>query len=554
MSPVMKGKYALLESLRAEGVEYIFGNPGTSEAAIMDALEDYPDLKYMLVVQEGVAIGMAEGYARASGRVPFVSLHIDNGLGNAFSLLIDSKKAGTPMVVTAGNKDVRKLGEGRVDLAEMARPFTKWSVEVTHPEQYPSVMRRAFTEARTPPTGPVFVSFAGNTFDDSAEVQVIPSRPQRVEPLADPAAIEEAALLLTRAKAPVMVLGDRVSQYRAVGAAVKVAERTGARVYGHAAADMNFPTSHPQWLGGLNLRMPSGRQALQTADVVLAVGCPVFSDFFHQPGRVLGPQTRLIHIDLHPGELGKSEPTDLGILASPRAALEALDDALEVRMDGADAEAARGRAAGVAAESRRSAESFEKTAQAARNKHPMGPAALGWELGRHWPQGAILLDDAISTRGVLHQGVRFSEPGSYIGGGGGAIGWGMGMALGVKLARPDRPVVAVVGDGSAMMTLQALWTAAAFKIPVVYVICNNASYRILKVNMAVYKRMAGLGDKPSRHIGMDFNIPFDMAAIARAFGMSGVRIEDPDRIGPELGAAVAAGGPALLDVVIDGAV
>jgi benzoylformate decarboxylase len=550
----MKGKHALLESLRAEGVEYIFGNPGTSEAAIMEALEDYPGLKYMLVVQEGVAIGMAEGYGRASGKVPFVSLHIDNGLGNAFSLMIDSKKCGTPMVVTAGNKDVRKLAEGRIDLAELARPFTKWSVEVTHPEQYPSVIRRAFTEARTPPTGPVFISFAGNSFDDSAEIQIAPSKPHRVAPPADPAAIEEAAALLARAKSPVMVVGDRVAQYGGIAAAVKVAERTGARVYGHAAADMNFPTTHPQWMGGLNLRMPAGRQAVQAADVVLAVGCPVFSDFFHQTGRALRPETKLVHIDLQPGEIGKSEPTDIGILASPKAALESLDEALADRMNGTDIETARGRAAALAAEGRAAADAFEKLARTARQKRPMGPAALASELGRNWPEGAVLLDDSISTRGVLHQALRFTEPGSYLGGGGGAIGWGMGMALGAKLARPDRPVIAVVGDGSAMMTIQALWTAVASEIPVVYVICNNASYRILKVNMNVYKRMAGTQDKPSKYMAMDFNVPFDMAALARAFGMHGVRIEDPAQIGPELKKAVASGKPALLDVVIDGAV
>ena len=555
MCPVMKGKQALLESLRAEGVEYIFGNPGTSEAAIMEALEDYPDLKYMLVVQEGVAIGMAEGYGRASGKVPFVSLHIDNGLANAFSLLIDSLKSGSPMVVTAGNKDVRKLAEGRTDLAELARPFTKWSAEVTHAEQYPSVIRRAFNEARTPPAGPVFVSFAGNTYDMEADVEIAPSRPHWVEPPPDPRAIDEAAGLLARANAPVMVVGDRVSQYRAVEAAVKVAERTGARVYSHAAADLNFPETHPQFLRGLSLRQPGARKALEAADVVLAVGCPVFSDFFHQPGRALRPATKLIHVDMQPGEIGKSEPTDIGMLASPRLALEQLDEALEARMKGNEIEAARGRAVAIGAESRSTAGAFEKAAREAARKRPMGPAALALELGKHWPGGAILVDDSISTRGLLHQGVKLSEPGSVIGGSGGAIGWGMGLALGAKLARPDRPVIAVVGDGSAMMTIQALWTAVASNIPVVYVICNNASYRVLKLNLDVYKGMAGITARPGKYPpSFDFNVPFDMAAIARAFGVHGVRIEDPAQIGPDLKQAVASGKPALLDVVIDGAV
>ena len=555
MSPVMKGKRALLEMLRAEGVEYIFGNPGTSEAPLMDALSDYPDLKYRLVVQEGVAIGMAEGYGRASGKVPFVSLHIDSGLGNAFSMLIDSFKAGSPMVLTAGNKDVRKLAEGRTDLVDLARPFVKWSAEVTHAEQYPGVIRRAFNEARTPPTGPVFISFAGNTWDAEADVEIVPSRKLAVEPPPDERAIASAAELLAHAKNPVLVVGDRVSQYGAVREAVQLAERSGARVYSHNAADLNFPLGHPLFLRGLSLRQPVARQAMQSADVVVAVGCPVFSDFFHTPGRALGQNTKLIHIDMQPGDIGKSEPTDIGIFASPRDALALLCSELERRQDGSEIEAARSRAAVIAGETRKAADAFESVAATAVHQRPMGPATLAWQLGRAWPAGAILVDDSISTRGVLHQGLRLSEPGSIYGGSGGAIGWGMGLALGVKIARPERPVIAVIGDGSAMMTVQALWTAVSYNIPVVYVICNNASYRILKVNADVYRRMSGTAAPGGKyHHSFDFNVPFDMAAIARAFGMSAVRIEDPAQIGPKLAKAVASGRPALLDVVIDGAV
>ena len=183
---VMSGKHALMQMLRAEGVQHIFGNPGTSEAAIMDALESYPELDYQLVVQESVAVGMADAYARATGNVGFINLHIDNGLANAFALLIDSKNAGTPLVITAGNKDVRKLAEGRSDLARMAEPFTKWSAEITHPEQYPAVIRRAFNEARTPPTGPVFVSFSSNSLDAEADIEIVPSTRSRMSPSADP--------------------------------------------------------------------------------------------------------------------------------------------------------------------------------------------------------------------------------------------------------------------------------------------------------------------------------------------------------------------------------
>ena len=173
--PRMTGKRALMEMLRAEGVDFIFGNPGTSEGPILDALEGYPDLRYMLTTQEGVAMGMADGYARAAGKVSFVNLHIETGLANGISLLQNAKDGGTPLVLTAANKDIRKLAEDRTDLAEMVRLFTKWTAEVTHPEQVPSVMRRAFQEAKTPPTGPTFVAFSANALDDEAEMDIVPS-------------------------------------------------------------------------------------------------------------------------------------------------------------------------------------------------------------------------------------------------------------------------------------------------------------------------------------------------------------------------------------------
>lgn len=553
MPAPIKGKHVLLRQLIAEEVRYIFGNPGTSEAAIMDALEDYPQLRYVLVVQEGVAIGMAEAYSRASGEVSFVSLHIDNGLANAFSLLIDSKRTGTPMVVTAGNKDVRKLAEDRSDLVEMARPFVKWSAEVTHPEQMASVMRRAFTEARTPPTGPVFVSFAGNALEDEAEVEIVASRSHFMAPVPESDAIEEAAEVLAAAELPVMVVGDRVARYDGAPAATNVAERLGARVYGHSSTEVNFPTGHSQWLGNLSLRQPAARQALRDADVVLVVGAPVFSDFFYQPGRVVRPDAKLIHIDINAEEIGKSEPTDIGIFATPHAALCQLDETLDAKMTGTQIEAARGRAETIAAETRQLAQAFEAAARQARESRPMGPAAMVYELARALPEDALVFDDSISTGGVLHAGVKFNEPGTLFGARGGAIGWGMGSALGLKLAIPDRPVVAVVGDGSAIMTVQALWTAVNSKIPVVYVICNNASYRILKVNMNVYKRLSG-DNRASKYLGMDFPEPFDFAAIANALGVEGRRIENPEEIGPAMASALDSGAPALLDVIIDGSV
>ena len=170
----ISGKHALLKMLQKEGVNYMFGNPGTSEAPMMAIMNEYPSIEYVLVLQEGVAVGLAEGYARASKKIPFVSLHIDNGMANGLSLMIDQLYSGTPMVMTAGNKDIRKMAAGRSDLADMARPFAKWSTEITHAAQVPSVIRRAFQEAKTPPTGPTFISMSQNAFDNRCSDAMAP--------------------------------------------------------------------------------------------------------------------------------------------------------------------------------------------------------------------------------------------------------------------------------------------------------------------------------------------------------------------------------------------
>ena len=206
----LTGKHALMQMLQAEGVQYILGNPGTSESPIMSALESYPDLKYILVLQEGVAMGMADAYGRATGQPAFVNLHIETGLANGISLLHNAAEGGTPLVLTAGNKDSRELAHGRTDLARMVQQFTKWSGEVTRPEQIPYAVRRAFNEARTPPTGPTFVAFSADGLDDEADLDIWPSSPRSLRAAPDLKVIQDAARLLSSADAPIILVGDRV--------------------------------------------------------------------------------------------------------------------------------------------------------------------------------------------------------------------------------------------------------------------------------------------------------------------------------------------------------
>ena len=552
----MLGKQAVMEVLRANGVRHVFGNPGTSESPIMDALEGYPDIDYQLVLQEGVAMGMADAYARCTGRPSFVNLHIETGLANGLSLLHNANAGRTPLVLTAGNKDVRELAHGRTELADMTRALAKWSVEITHPDQVPSVLGRAFKEAGTPPTGPTFVSLSANALDGETSLDALPpTATHRAVP--DRAALEEAVRVLAEAENPVMLVADPVSESQAADEAVQVAEALGARVYASMYSGMNFPTDHASFRGALRVDFPEGTRTLADADAVLAIGQLATGYYMLSNPYMtyLNSGTKLVHVDSDPGEVGRTQPTEVGIVADPKAALGALADALDANMSGSHKEAAKGRLAELAEEKEALGQAWTSRVKQRWDMNPMSAERMMTEVAASLPPDALIADDAVTTREALHGAMDFTEPGSVLGARGGALGWGVGGTMGLKLANPDRPVVGVLGDGSAMMTAQGFWTAAVRNIPVVYVICNNRAYRVLKVNMNAYKsNVLGEESPSSQYIGMDFPLPLDMASMAEAMGVFGRKIEDPAEIGPAIGHALDLGKPAVLDISIDGTV
>ena len=554
---IITGKHALARMLIAEGTEYIFGNPGTSETPFADGIQDYPELKYVLALQEGTAVGMADGYARATGRPAFANIHIAGGLANGISALYNAYKGGTPLVLTAGNSDTRMLLSEPVlsgDLVEMTDQYTKWSEEIRHASDIPMAVRRAFKEAKTPPTGPVFLSFPWNTLDDELDADIVPSSPGYYRTRPDTDALARASQLLAQADNPVIVVGDRVAQSGAVDETVRVAEQIGARVYAAAYSEVNFPTSHSLYAGALNLNDASARRHLAGADVMLAVGTNVFSSFLYVPEPFLDPTTKLIHLDSNAWEVEKQYSTEVGLLADPKAGLAELADALDQDMSASAREAAATRTATLTEERRRANEEYRRRLVELAGRRPMAAEQMMHELGQALEgKNAIIADEAITSKGALMQAISFDEPGSFYGIRGGALGWAMPGALGVKLANPARPVVAIVGDGASMYTVQALWTASRFNIPVTYAICNNRAYRVLKVNMEIYlRRMLEDQERQSEYVGMDFANPLDLAAIARAMGVAGETVDDPSELGPAVERSLASGMPSVLNVNIDG--
>lgn len=552
----MVAKRAMVEQLRAEGVQYVFGNPGTTEQPFMDILQEYPGMEFILGLQESVPVGMADAYARATGRPAFVEVHVAPGLGNAMGLLYNVWKGGTPMVVYAGQQDSRAVLQEPIltgDLVSLARPFTKWAVEVTNGADVPFALRRAFKVALDPPRGPVFVSIPMDVLDETGPMSVAPSVKtfNRVRP--DPDGVANAVELLARAQNPAFVCGDGVAVAGAQAEVERAAELLGAPIYTAVAAEMVVNTQHPLFLGAFpvaNIR--AIREALASVDVLVAVGMPVFTQLIPELEPLLPESTRLIHIDSNPWELGKNYNPDVAVLADPQRALAEIAAGLERALTPGQREAARQRTEAIGERRQTGMEQLQRELATAWDRLPIAPLRLMKEIAENLPPGVNIYDESVTSSPAFARCVPITEPGSYFRARGGGLGLGMPGTIGLKLAWPDRPVLGVVADGAAMYTIQALWTAAHHKIPVTWVICNNASYRILKLNMLQY---LGEGAAERRFIAMDLTDPaLDFARIAESLGVHGERVDHPEAIGPALRRAFAGGAPALVDVVIDGAV
>ncbi len=551
MSQLMSGKQAVMEMLKAEGIEYIFGNPGTSEGPLIDMLGEYPEFKYIMALQESVAMGMGESYARSTNRTSFVSLHVDSGLANGIALMLDALNTGTPMVVTSANYDARKISENKTDLAQLVRPVTKWSVELDLPDQIPSVMRRAFNEANSHPKGPVYVGFTANALEGIAEMNIVPSAPVHDAVRPDPEGIQVAAEMLRDSRSPLLIVGDRVSDDGGVGCAVELAEIVGMPVYQSRGAEVSFPTNHPQYLGVHSLRVASDREALKGYDVILTVGMDTFDELFYWGDVILGENTSLIHIDPIPGRVGKTEPTNLGIISNCKAALEMLSNALKDSVNKEIANKLRKESVKLAMEER---QTYEDSVSSKWKNTPMSPARMMYELSKSVPSNSIIVDDSVSNRAALRHYFEGINRDDIRGVRGQSIGGGIGATMGTKCAFPDRPVIGIIGDGSAMMTIQGLWTAANDDIPCVFVICNNGMYRVLKVNFNIYQTELLKETEPAGEnlLYSNFETPFDISEIAKGMGLHSERVTDPSEIAPAVNRAISTGKPAVLDIVIDG--
>jgi thiamine pyrophosphate-dependent acetolactate synthase large subunit-like protein len=551
----MTGKRALLEQLIADGVCHIFGNPGTTEQGFMDILQDYPQVQFMLALHEGVAMSMADTYARLTRRPAFVEVHIAPGLGNALGMMHNARIGKTPMVIYAGQSPSNVLlQEPHLSgpLVDMARPIAKWSAQVEHAHDIPRALRRAFKTAAEPPQGPVFLALPMDVLDAEAEMDIAPTTYTNWRARPDAAGLAEVADLLVRAKRPMLMVGDSVALAEAQAEVARVAELLGAPMFECYASEFNIAAGHPLNLGSVDFVSPKSiRATLAECDVLFVVGAPVFQLIFPDPeAPVLGPQTRLVQLDSFTHELGKNVRPDVALLGDPKSGLAELAELIQERQTGAVQQEALERR--KSSEARVAAANERYWASARRNwdEAPITGPRLMHEIKQALPANALVFSESVTNNKHLEMAINPDQPGQLVKVRGGGIGPGLPGALGAALARPDRKVVGVASDGAAMYSITALWTAAHHKIPVAFVMLSNRAYRILKLNMVEYLGPAVRGREFVAMDLVDPDLRFDR--LAEAMGVPSKRVERPEDLAPVLGEAIShQGGPFLVDVVIE---
>lgn len=551
----MTGVLAFLDVLAAAGVPYIFGNPGTTELPLNDALVDDRRFQYIFGLHEIPVMAMADGYAMASGRVGVVNVHICCGLGNSMGMLYNAHCSGSPLLLTAGQQDRRLRFEEPVlagDMVSVVRPWTKWAAEVQRVEDIPTAVRRALQTALTPPTGPVFLALPVDVqMEACAGLDLSPpSIPdRRVRPPLD--ALRRAAEVLGQAKNPAILAGSRVTECAASTELAAVAERLGSPVFSEqATAHGRLPlaTDHPLYAGALPLWSPEVHRALADFDVLFVVGMNLLRSYiFHEPARPVPESARIVHLDNDSWQIGKNYPVEVGVPGDLKTGLAELDMLLASVLSPSQAAVARARQDRHATARQTARAALLAKIDAERGQRPMTPLTLMGALAKVLPANVAVVEEAVTTtNATLERLGVLKDPAGYFGHRGWALGWGLGCAMGVKLAWPQRPVLALLGDGAALYGIQGLWSAAHHHIPVTFILCNNAQYQILKHcgDVMPLPRMAA-----RKYLAMDLVQPeIDFVGLARSLGVEAHRVTEPEELSERVHASLVGDKPILFDV------
>jgi len=549
-------RFAVIEQFLADDMTHMFGNPGTSEQGFLDALSSYPACRYVLTHQESCAVMMADGYARATQKPTLVQLHATPGLGNGIGALYQAMRGHSPLVVISGDAGIRYQAmdaQMSGDLVAFARPVTKWATMVVDPSSVLRVVRRAVKIAATPPMGPVYVCLPQDIMDAEATEEVRPTNVPSTRTVPDEALVREAAAILASGQKPMIFVGDGVAYSRAQDELATVAELLGAEVWEADAGEVNLSYTHPLYQGMTGHMFGSqSRPITSKGDVILVCGTYMLPEVFPELGDIFAPGARIVHIDLNAYEIAKNHRVDIGMVADPKRTLALLATILRSTMTAQQHDAARARTTGLAREKEMKRKTELERDRMQRDAVPLHMSRFMEELADELPDDAIVFDEALTNSPPVTRYRPPTQTGRYFLIRGGSLGVGIPGAIGAKLANPGSTVIGLTGDGGAMYTIQALWTAARHNIDVKFVICNNRSYRLLQLNIDEYWKEIAVA-KHAFPVAFDLSRPiirFD--DLARSMGVQGVRVENPEDIRPAIQRALAHPGPFLIDLILEG--
>jgi benzoylformate decarboxylase len=537
---------AAFELLRARGMTTIFGNPGSTELPMLGPFPE--DFRYVLGLQEAVAVGMADGFAQASGSVGHVNLHTAPGLGNGVGAIFNARANKAPLLVTAGQQ-VRSLIAMQANLTnrdavEVPKPYVKWSNEPVRAADVPFALAQAIHHASLAPQGPAFVSIPMD--DWTAEIAPVDYASQIARAVdgraqADPALVAALAKRLRMAARPVFVAGPEIDSSGGWDAAVELVESQRLPVWASPATGggrIGFPEDHPAFQGVLPPAVGPLAQALAGHDLVLVAGSSVFPYYPNIPGDFLPEGARLIAITSDPDEAARAPMGD-AIVADVALTLRALVAELAVR----SARAQAGELDDGDPAEREPSDREPPPARFELDPPPPGEQLSGGEvhtvLAELFPEDGIVVLESPSSTAALRNNLRLSQPGSYYFSAGGGLGFGLSASLGVQLAQPQRQVVCVLGEGSAQYAITAFWTAAAYAIPVKFLVLRNNEYSILKW-FATLESVTGAP-------GLDLP-KLDVAATAASYCVPSSTVSGRDELHAGLADALAQDGPRLVQV------
>ncbi len=548
----MRARHVFLDSLRLHGVSNIFGNPGTTESPMIDTLRDYPDIGYVTALHEGVAVSAAHYYAQASGETGIANVHVAPGLGNGLGSLYGALRGRSPVILTAGAQDTRmRMREPMLghDLAAMARPLVKWSAQVEHADEMAAVMARAFKIAHEPPCGPVFVALPINVMEQETQNGAWHAGAVYSNTMADAAGLQQMADALAAAQRPAIICGDEVGMAGAVESVVGLAEQTGAAVYHEGLRQhLSIPNRHPNSRGTLGFDASGIRNTLAPFDVILLIGGPFFEEIWFDAVSAIPDGAQLLQLSPTHDTMARNFQVALGVVGQLTPALDALSAQIASTADQA-AVAARNTELAAAMAQRR--DGMDKHIDALEDQLPMSTGHAMREIASAVPAQTIVVDESITAMGDVAHAFDFKTAGDYYGPRGGGIGQGIAGALGVKVAQPQRPVLCISGDGSAMYHIQALWSAARLDLGIVFVILNNNEYRVLKHNLDIYRqRFDAQSNEPYPY--MDIGPELDFVSLAAGMGVAATRIRSPDELRAAVAAGFASGQPHLIEVRVAG--